>query len=180
MKLNVGSGPHPCPGWVNVDPYAEHADLRASIYALPLPSESVARVYLGHVLEHLPWDELPRALLEVGRVLRPGGQVMVVGPCLERAVATGQPTWLLEQIIARPPDPADPGAAHLWTPTELLTVLALELGGFTATPVPVGTVTRPAWPNTVTDPWQTAVRGAIRTTPYAAPTAASAVRIASV
>lgn len=42
-----------------------------SAYELPLPSDSVDVVIISDVLEHL--HDLPRALAELTRVLRPGG-----------------------------------------------------------------------------------------------------------
>jgi SAM-dependent methyltransferase len=46
---------------------------------LPFDDDSFDRAIAIHVLEHLP--NLPAALDEVGRVLRPGGQLSVVIPC---------------------------------------------------------------------------------------------------
>jgi SAM-dependent methyltransferase len=46
---------------------------------LPFDDESFDRVVAIHVLEHLP--DLPAALDEIRRVLRPGGRLSVVIPC---------------------------------------------------------------------------------------------------
>jgi SAM-dependent methyltransferase len=46
---------------------------------LPFPDASFDRVLAIHVLEHLP--NLPAALAEVERVLRPNGRFLVVVPC---------------------------------------------------------------------------------------------------
>lgn len=156
MKLNVGSGPYPAAGWVNVDAYHPTADVQASITALPFDDETAGRIYLGHVLEHLPWPSLPAALTEIRRVLRPGGTVIAVGPCMERAVLTGQPPWLLRQIV-NGEEPDRPGAAHQWTPTELLTVLAMQTALDDVRPLAVAEVRLPDWPNRCIDPWQCAV-----------------------
>ncbi|NMO55699.1 class I SAM-dependent methyltransferase [Actinoplanes sp. TBRC 11911] len=50
---------------------------RAYAGALPLPDESFDRVLSSLMLHHLGDDERARALLEVKRVLRPGGQLHV-------------------------------------------------------------------------------------------------------
>lgn len=91
MRVNVGCGNHPQPGWLNVDVCAEVGpELVAAGGMLPLRSGSVDAVYVGHVLEHVAWGAGVRALLaEVRRVLAPGGRVCVVGPDYDRAVAGG-------------------------------------------------------------------------------------------
>ena len=155
--LNVASGTHYAPGWLNFDLLPQdQLDLRASIFDLPFPSSSFSRVYLGHVLEHLEWHSVPAALTEVRRVTRDRGTVMVVGPCIERAVKTTQPQWLLDAIVADPPG-TGPGG-HAWTATEHLTVLAIQAAGLPAQAVPVASVDRPEWPNPSTAAWQCAVR----------------------
>lgn len=90
--VNVGCGPHRAPPpWTNLDCVRSDTirpDLVVSA-AFPLASfenESVDRVYLGHVLEHTPWDEVPAFLVEVSRVLKPGGLVVAVGPDVYRAI----------------------------------------------------------------------------------------------
>ncbi|WIM99585.1 methyltransferase domain-containing protein [Actinoplanes oblitus] len=45
---------------------------------LPLPDDSVDRVLSSYMLHHLDTDQQVAALREVGRVLRPGGEVHVV------------------------------------------------------------------------------------------------------
>lgn len=47
---------------------------------LPVRSGTAPAVLAEHVLEHLFLDELPPVLLEVKRVLRPGGSFRVVSP----------------------------------------------------------------------------------------------------
>lgn len=156
MKLNVGSGPHPAEGWVNLDPFAP-ADVKGDIFALPFRDEVFTHIYLGHVLEHIEFTSVPRALREVRRVSQPSAHVAIVGPCMNRAIKTKQPEWLLEQIKAGGRK-GQPGEDHLWTPTESLTLVCAISGGLLDTQiVPVSTVTRPEWPNPNTDPWQCAI-----------------------
>jgi SAM-dependent methyltransferase len=50
---------------------------------LPVLDNSAAGVFCSHVLEHLPRDAVPDALLETKRVLRPGGRFRLVVPDLE-------------------------------------------------------------------------------------------------
>ncbi len=84
MLLNVGCGPHYAAGWVNTD--VVETDLIRPDQVVqagdpfPFDKGTFERIYLGHVLEHVPWERLPVFLDEVRRVLKPGGWLMVVGP----------------------------------------------------------------------------------------------------
>jgi ubiquinone/menaquinone biosynthesis C-methylase UbiE len=61
----------------------KHPDVETAIgdaqESLPLDDDSIDRVIAIHVLEHL--TNLPVALEEIRRVLRPGGRISVVIPC---------------------------------------------------------------------------------------------------
>jgi SAM-dependent methyltransferase len=52
------------------------------VAGLPLPDDTAAGIYCSHVLEHLPRDDVPAALRETLRVLRPGGRFRLVVPDL--------------------------------------------------------------------------------------------------
>ena len=54
LKLNLGSGQRPMPGFVNVDKFGE-PDVRWDLEQFPWPwaTSSVGEVVLSHVLEHL-------------------------------------------------------------------------------------------------------------------------------
>ena len=49
----------------------------ASALELPLPEESVDLLVNGYMLDLLPRDDIPRALAEFKRVLRPGGRLVL-------------------------------------------------------------------------------------------------------
>jgi hypothetical protein len=154
MKLTVGSGDHYAPGWVNIDVADQRPlDVRGDMLALPFRAATFEQIYLGHVLEHIPWKQIPGALHELRRVARGDARIMVVGPCLDLAVRSGQPRWLLDAIVAH----GDGPGGHAWTPTAHLTRLALEAGGLPrVAPVPVAEVVPPAWPNPSRAEWQCA------------------------
>jgi hypothetical protein len=86
VNLNYGCGPFYAEGWLNVDLHDEgdtHPDLVAGVGESGLRALDAyapfARVYLGHVLEHVPWVDVPWLL--AGLALRaPGGELCVVGP----------------------------------------------------------------------------------------------------
>lgn len=88
MRLNLGCGDRYAPGWVNVD-RAECPHRKDQIVdlagKLPWPAGGVSHVYAGHVLEHLPVEVCVALLGRLLPLMAPGGQIMVVGPDLDRA-----------------------------------------------------------------------------------------------
>jgi len=65
---------------VDLDPEAQ-PDIVASLADLaPVPAACVDAVFSSHVLEHLPWHEVPPALAECRRVLRDDGFVVLTLP----------------------------------------------------------------------------------------------------
>ena len=59
IRLNLASGFHPKPGWVNVDLTAPHADLRLDLREpLPFADASVDTIYAEHFFEHLSYPDL--------------------------------------------------------------------------------------------------------------------------
>jgi predicted SAM-dependent methyltransferase len=125
VVLHVGCGAcdpeelHPtfrAPGWrevrLDIDPEVQ-PDVVASIVSMPMvPSGSVDAVYSAHNLEHLFAHEVPQALAEFFRVLKPGGFALVILPDLQ-AIA---------RLIAddKLEDPAYISAAGPITPLDML------------------------------------------------------------
>ena len=88
VRLTLGCGPRPAPGWINADlrDY-EGVDLRGDIRdGLPLSDHSVDCAVAIHVLQDLPWCDIPVALAELRRVLRSGGVLRLGLPDLDRAI----------------------------------------------------------------------------------------------
>jgi predicted SAM-dependent methyltransferase len=85
VKLNLGCGPNPKDGWVNVDLFNEKADLRLDLREpWPFPDNSVSYIYSEHAFEHFEFhEEVPRFLGHAFRVLVPGGVFDVVVPDTE-------------------------------------------------------------------------------------------------
>ena len=94
MKVNIGPGPHYVVGWANVevDPNVRHDYLStpeaAALGELPdaivkpwaIDEFEIEQIYLGHVIEHLPWESVPRVLHSLSNYLLPGAEMCVVVP----------------------------------------------------------------------------------------------------
>jgi SAM-dependent methyltransferase len=86
LKLNLGSGDAPLPGFVNVDALADApgVDVVANLFGpLPFADGAAELIYASHVLEHLPYPDVPRILREWRRVLRDGGRLLIAVPDLD-------------------------------------------------------------------------------------------------
>ena len=83
IKINIGCGPNPKPGWLNLD--IEGADLTLDMREIiPLPDKCAQMIYSEHFFEHLdyPGDAM-RFLRECRRLLSPGGIFSVGVPDTE-------------------------------------------------------------------------------------------------
>ena len=93
LRLNLGCGSKPRPGWVNVD-FRPGADLHLDVRRpLPFPDASCAEIYAEHVLEHLAYPgEVEQVLADWFRVLASSGTVSLGVPDTEwplRAYVSG-------------------------------------------------------------------------------------------
>lgn len=88
LKVNVGCGNEPFPGWVNLD---LDPGVRADIVwdvtdGLPFLDNSCAFIYSEHFLEHIPVQQGVRFLTECRRSLQVGGVVRIGMPCVRDVV----------------------------------------------------------------------------------------------
>jgi hypothetical protein len=174
---NIGVGTHYAPGWCNVDVVSNeqvHPDVVTSPGVLPFPDKSAERVFCGHVLEHMPWPEVPAFLAEVKRVL--SGELLVNGPDVHRTIrrfAEGREPWHMVETVLEYEDGKNagfedggawPNARHWWNCTEERVVNVLASAGFgDVAPVePPETVVQddfmPPWPVVGAAPWHLFVK----------------------
>src|SRR5438270_657359 len=95
LKLNLGSGQNPRPGYVNVDKHGD-PDLKCDLesFPWPWPDSSVSEILLIHVLEHLGAspDVFIRIMKEMYRVCEPAAQIYIVVPHPRHDNFIGDPT----------------------------------------------------------------------------------------
>lgn len=81
LRLDLGSGEAPVPGWVNVDLVGHRPDLAWDLgVPLPLADGSVEAIFTEHLLEHLPLTTALNLIRECYRLLTPGSMLRVGVP----------------------------------------------------------------------------------------------------
>lgn len=128
LRVNIGCGATPTPGWVNLDnswtvrlsraprwlrarllgpeqlAFSEAAARggvrHASALRLPFAAGSVEVAYASHMFEHLDRGEARAFLAELRRVLAPGGLVRLAVPDLRRLVDEYQRTGDADRLLA--------------------------------------------------------------------------------
>lgn len=163
MKLNVGCGEFRAPGWINLDLAAagpRQPDVIGSVIELPVRTDALTAAYCGHVLEHLPIEDVGAALSELRRALQPRAELMVVGPDCRRAARLHEQGALDRATLdgARLGAGRWAGDEHLWECDERQLVELLHAAGFADIwPVPQSLVST-SWPVVARVDWQCAVR----------------------
>jgi len=90
IKLNIGAGSTVIPGYTAID-----RKLGTEAYPLNYPDNSVTDIRCAHLLEHLSFSEVLKALHEWARVLKPGGRIRIAVPDFDKVIAlrNTDPTW---------------------------------------------------------------------------------------
>ena len=128
--LNAGCGTHYAKGWVNTDTWVTE-DTRPDVRVepgkpYPFDDNYFDAVFLGHVLEHIPWKEVPAFISDMKRIAKPGAQFLICGPDVRRTIkrwAQGQEPWEMVLSVMEHLDVEDThvpglewwdGAHHHW------------------------------------------------------------------
>jgi len=91
IQLDLGSGDNPaggvgCLDWIHCDRRpGPCVEVVCDVRTLPFPDNHADVVRASHLVEHLELDEVPDALREWHRVLKPGGRLTLITPDLEHA-----------------------------------------------------------------------------------------------
>lgn len=105
IKLNIGCGTDYKKGWINIDNNSDknikQLDLNWDLrHLLPFPENSVDFIFNEHFIEHLTVEESRKAILDMMRVLKPGGVLRIAMPDLEDVFDLyGDPNWKKRPII---------------------------------------------------------------------------------
>lgn len=78
VKLNLGAGPNPAPGYINLD-----RKTGQEVYPLAYADDSVDEIRASHVLEHFGHGVVVDVLKDWFRALKPGGIMKIAVPDLE-------------------------------------------------------------------------------------------------
>ncbi|MGH1365023.1 MAG: glycosyltransferase [Calditrichia bacterium] len=100
ILLNIGSGSHKLPGFINID-LENGADIVWDVRKeLPFDDASVDGIYSEHLIEHLTQAEGARFLRECRRILKPGRQMRLAASDLDHIIPQyGQEEWRAESTM---------------------------------------------------------------------------------
>lgn len=166
-KLNVGCGEFRAKGWLNVDVVASKThrikpDLVVDVFDLPPDITSLDSVYCGHFLEHLRPNRIVPCLVHLRSRMRPGAEIAVVGPDVNRATNMYREGKLDEQTWrachATLGDSEWEGCNHYWDCSEGEVIDYLKEAGFMGVrPVDIGSPELNPYPVVARVRWQCAV-----------------------
>jgi len=123
MKLlNAGCGTHYAQGWVNVDVWESDTTKPDVVVKpgqpYPFDDNTFDAAYLGHVIEHIPWNDVPKFLTDISRVVKPNAPILVVGPDVYKTIKRwkdGQePFWMIESVLEHMDMNWQPERTHEW------------------------------------------------------------------
>lgn len=178
--LNVGCGPFYVEGWLNTDVTFVPGEVTPDLVTVPgaavftLPTE-FDQIYLGHVLEHVPWHQVVSLLRQLRHHLSPGGRLLAVGPDVLRSLDLFRQGQIdRDLMLATMEDHVDAtrsgdlgeytyvkarweGSRHYWNAHEARVAQAMIDAGFDHVEgLPMDTIGA-EWPLVSPAPWQCAV-----------------------
>lgn len=161
-RLNLGCGPHPASGWMNIDLASDHnrlPDVECDIMReLPIEPGTATHLYAGHVLEHIERDLIVPMLDLWHSYAAPDCILMVVGPDVARSrvwLDDGRMTQKeYEATTTHDHEDMPDGVGHHWDCTEAEILDLLNASKWCNTKaIDIGTVPAP-WPVVSRIGWQ--------------------------
>lgn len=161
-------------GWINTDVVRESGLVEPDLVVthddpLPFPAYSFDRIYMGHVLEHVPWDKTVSFLKLAKETLKSDGELMVVCPDINRALnyflaGNEDLRWyksVIEDDFHYQENPSDWfGARHCWNAYEERVERVVNIAGYKN--VQIVDINDPlqmfGWPLVSKAAWQCAVK----------------------
>lgn len=108
-------------------------DVEADLLALPFPDDYADEARAIHVIEHFQVWDAPKALREWVRVLKPGAELAIECPCLDKIVklfdVPNVPPYLTYWGLYGDPRMEDPLMIHHWCYSEKQLLRAMKLCG---------------------------------------------------
>lgn len=92
-NLHVGCGKNRLAGWINADVHPGTDLIVFLERRLPFFANSLRRIFMEHVLEHVPFSTGVFFLREARRVLMPGGVIRIAMPDLDDLIDGYQNDW---------------------------------------------------------------------------------------
>ena len=138
VRLDLGCGHKQEQGWVRVDFAVDRKkvqgdsvtktgkplmpDVEADLRALPFPDNYADAARAIHVIEHFQVWDAPKVMREWVRVLKPGAELAIECPCLDKIVELFKvpniPPWATYWGLYGDPRMEDPLMMHKWCFTE--------------------------------------------------------------
>lgn len=121
--LNAGCGTHYAEGWVNTDVWDDGSTTRPDVKVepnspYPFAENEFDAVFLGHVIEHIAWPEVPAFLADMKRIAKPNAKFLVCGPdvlkTIQRWAKNQEPWHMVLSTMEHQDINTQPGRDHLW------------------------------------------------------------------
>jgi hypothetical protein len=101
LKLDLGAGRNPQPGFTSVDLYAEDVDVKLDLEKFPWPWEdnSVSEIHCSHFVEHLNQELRWPFFQECYRILKPESIMRIIVPNFKSDRAYGDCTHKFPPVV---------------------------------------------------------------------------------
>ena len=121
--LNAGCGTHYANGWVNTDVWDDGETTKPDVKVepgkpYPFPDNHFDAVFLGHVLEHMDWKDVPSFLEDMKRIAKPNAKFLICGPdvlkTIKRWAQNKEPWHMVLSTMEHQDINTQPAREHLW------------------------------------------------------------------